>query len=433
MNYPQTLQYLYNRLPMYQRIGAAAYKANLDNTLKIINLLGNPHKKFKSIHIAGTNGKGSSSHMIASVLQQAGYKTGLYTSPHLLDFRERIKINGKMIPQNKVVQFVEKYKKEFEEIEPSFFEWTVGLAFEYFAQQEADIAVIETGLGGRLDSTNIITPLVSMITNIGHDHMNLLGNTLTQIAREKAGIIKPRVPVVISEQQSGIYPVFNEVAAQNKAPVYYADKRFKVQLSKYVQEYLHIEILDKKRNRTVAFDLDLTGSYQLKNLPGVLQVIDELQMQGFIIEEKDIIEGLKKVVSQTGLLGRWQVLKKSPLVITDTGHNKEGVQQVLLNLQKYQPAKLHMVIGMVNDKTPGDILEMLPKHAMYYFVQASVPRALEMDILYKEAAKHQLKGHAYDSVEKGLRSALKAAGKNDLVFIGGSTFVVADALALKDL
>ncbi len=431
MTYKQTLDYLYARLPMYQRIGAAAYKANLDNTLKILSLLGNPHRKIKTVHIAGTNGKGSTSHMIASVLQQAGYKTGLYTSPHLLDFRERIKINGQMIPQKKVVDFVELYKSDFEQIEPSFFEWTVGLAFDYFASQEVDVAVIETGLGGRLDSTNVINPLLSVITNIGYDHMNLLGDTLEKIASEKAGIIKPRIPVVISEQQSGIYPIFNQKATECKSLIHYADKRFKIQNCEYKNFLLHAEVLDKKQNTITIYKLDLTANYQQKNLLGVLQALHELKNMGFIIEEEDVREGLSKVTANTGLQGRWQVLKQKPLVIADTAHNPDGIKLALQNIERHAPQKLHIVFGTVNDKDINTVLPLLPKNAFYYFVQASVPRALEADILYRAAQKHKLRGHAYDSVEKGLNSALKAAGKNDMVFIGGSTFVVADALLLQ--
>lgn len=430
MTYDQTLDYLFSRLPMFQRIGAAAYKANLDNTYKIAELLGNPHKKLKCIHVAGTNGKGSSSHMLAAILQQAGYKTGLYTSPHLIDFRERIKINGKMIPKNAIVDFVEKYKTEFEIIEPSFFEWTVGLAFDYFAKEEVDVAIIEVGLGGRLDSTNIITPMVSLITNIGYDHMNLLGDTLQKIAAEKAGIIKPRVPVVVSQQQSDIYPVFNAKAQELKSPIAYADKRFRMVKSKHDKDFLVLDVLDKKTTESVSYELDLTGDYQVKNILGVLNVIEELIKIGFVIERSAIQKALKQVVKLTGLLGRWQTISEKPLMIADTGHNEDGIKQVLENLKRYSFKTLHLVFGAVNDKDIDKILKLLPATASYYFVKASVPRALESEVLQKKAAEFGLKGNAFANVESGLKAAKKAAKKDDLVFVGGSTFVVGDLLSL---
>ena len=428
MTYNQTLDYLFSRLPMYQRIGAAAYKANLDNTYKIAELLGNPHKKLKCIHVAGTNGKGSSSHMIAAILQQAGYRTGLYTSPHLIDFRERIKINGQMIPKNEVTDFVEKYKKDFEEIEPSFFEWTVGLAFNYFAKEEVDVAVIEVGLGGRLDSTNIITPLVSLITNIGYDHMNLLGDTLPKIAAEKAGIIKAKVPVVVSQQQSDIYPVFNAKAHELKSPIEYADKRYKIIAHKHHLGFLQVELFDKKELCGSVYSIDLTGSYQLKNLLGVLNTIDVLIQKGFVIEQKDIKKALSNTCKLTKFEGRWQTVSEKPLIIADTGHNEDGIEQVLANLKRYTFKQLHCVFGTVNDKEVEKILKMLPKNAIYYFVKASVPRALDSIELQKKAAVHKLNGNAYDSVEKGLKAAKKACKSGDLIFVGGSTFVVADLL-----
>jgi dihydrofolate synthase/folylpolyglutamate synthase len=430
MTYDQTLDYLFSRLPMFQRIGAAAYKANLDNTYKIAELLGNPHKKLKCIHVAGTNGKGSSSHMLAAILQQAGYKTGLYTSPHLIDFRERIKINGKMIPKNVVVEFVEKYKTEFEIIEPSFFEWTVGLAFDHFAKEEVDVAIIEVGLGGRLDSTNIISPMVSLITNIGYDHMNLLGDTLQKIASEKAGIIKPKVPVVVSQQQSDIYPVFNAKAQELKSPITYADKRFKVVRSKHENGFLVIDVLDKKTTETLSYELDLTGDYQLKNILGVLETIEEVIKIGFVIERSAIQKALKQVVKLTGLLGRWQTISVKPLVIADTGHNEDGIKQVLENLKRYAFKNLHLVFGAVNDKEIDKILKLLPATASYYFVKASVPRALESEVLQKKASEFGLKGNAFPNVESGLKAAKKTAKKDDLIFVGGSTFVVGDLLSL---
>lgn len=431
MNYQQTLDYLFSRLPMFQRIGAAAYKADLDNTYKIATLLGDPHKKLKCVHVAGTNGKGSSSHMLAAILQQAGYKVGLYTSPHLVDFRERISINGKMIAKEEIVDFVEKYKEDFEKIEPSFFEWTVGLAFYYFAKEEVDVAVIEVGLGGRLDSTNIITPIVSLITNIGYDHMNLLGDTLQKIAAEKAGIIKPRVPVVVSEHQTDIYPVFVAKAQELKAPLEFADKRYKVVKHQVSKGVLECEVLHRRTNVTETYKLDLTGSYQLKNILGVLHTVDILIEAGFFIEKKEVKAALSKVIKLTKLQGRWQTITEKPLIIADTGHNEDGIKQVLENLKRYSYKDLHMVFGAVNDKDIDKILKMLPAKAAYYFVKASVPRALESEELQKKASEFRLRGEAYNTVENGLKAAKKAYKSGDLIFVGGSTFVVGDVLSLS--
>lgn len=428
MTYQQTLEYLFARLPMYQRIGAAAYKADLSNTLKITELLGKPHLKIKTIHVAGTNGKGSSSHMLASVLQQCGYKTGLYTSPHLIDFRERIKINGKMIPKNYVVDFVQKYKDAFNEIEPSFFEWTFGLALDYFAHEEVDVAIIEVGLGGRLDSTNIILPATALITNISRDHMNFLGDTLEKISTEKAGIIKPRVPVVISQYQSESAPIFNAMAKELKAPIEYADKNYKILSHKLVNGLMQLEILNKKNDEKSTYELDLTGTYQQKNLLGVLNVLEFVEKVGFILEPENIKKALKNVAAVTGLNGRWQKLGEKPLVIADTGHNEDGIRQILENIKDLDYTDLHMVFGVVNDKDCHNILEMLPKNAHFYFVKANIPRALDENELLKLAKTHKLKGQAYTSVEAGLKAAKKAAKKTDFIFIGGSTFVVGDAL-----
>lgn len=428
MTYQQTLDYLFSRLPMFQRIGAAAYKADLSNTIAICQALGNPEKKLKCIHVAGTNGKGSSSHMLAAILQQAGYKTGLYTSPHLVDFRERIKINGKMIPKQEVVNFVEKYKAAFEAIEPSFFEWTVGLAFKYFEEQEADVAVIEVGLGGRLDSTNVITPVCSLITNIGYDHVNLLGDTLQKIAAEKAGIIKSRVPVVISQSQLDVIAVFNDKAKELKAPIEFADKNFKVLSFAHQKELLHVEILNRKNNSKHKYELDLTGTYQLKNLPGVLNTIDIVTQKGFLIEPEVISRALKQVQKLTGLKGRWQILSQKPLVIADTGHNTDGIKEVLENLKRYSFKKLHIVLGMVNDKDVSGVLKLFPKDAEYYFCKASIPRALDEKELALKAQKLGLSGKTFGTVPEALAKAKKAARANDLVFVGGSTFTVADVI-----
>lgn len=430
MNYQQTLDYLFSRLPMYQRVGAAAYKADLNNTIKICQALGNPEKKLKCIHIAGTNGKGSTSHMIAAVLQKAGYKVGLYTSPHMLDFRERVKINGKLISKEYVVEFVEKYKEAFEKIEPSFFEWTVGLAFDYFANQEVDVAVIEVGLGGRLDSTNVIIPVVSVITNIGFDHMNLLGDTLPKIAVEKAGIIKTKKPVVISQYQTEVAAVFNEKAKELKAPIQFASKEYKVVESKKEDEFLSVTLLDKRTNLNTTYKLDLTGSYQIKNLIGVVAALKVITENGFVINEDDIQKGLSAVVKLTGISGRWQTLNEKPLVICDTGHNEDGIKEVLQNLASYKYKQLHFVIGVVNDKDISSILKLLPKEAVYYFTKASVPRALPENELRSKAEECGLKGTVFPSVKEALNTAKQKAKATDLIFVGGSTFVVADALAI---
>ncbi len=430
MNYSQTLDYLFSRLPMYQRVGAAAYKADLKNTIKICQALGNPQNKLQCIHVAGTNGKGSTSHMIAAVLQKAGYKVGLYTSPHLLDFRERIKINGKMIAKEYIVDFVEQHKTKFEEIEPSFFEWTVGLAFDYFANKEVDVAVIEVGLGGRLDSTNVINPVVSVITNIGMDHTNLLGDTLQKIAAEKAGIIKARKPVVISQYQTELVSIFSDKAKELKAPIQFASKEFKVIESKKAGEYLEVSLLDKKTNITTKYQLDLPGTYQVKNLIGVIAALKLITENGFIINEDDIQKGLSNVIKLTGLLGRWQTISEKPLVICDTGHNEDGIKEVLHNVSLYSYKQLHFVLGVVNDKDISSILKLLPKDAIYYFTKASVPRALPESELKLKAEEFELKGNTFATVKDALNAAKEKSKANDLIFVGGSTFVVADVLAI---
>lgn len=430
MTYEKTLDYLFSRLPMFQRIGQAAYKADLNNTLAICSVLGNPEKKIKCIHVAGTNGKGSSSHMLASVLQQAGYKVGLYTSPHLLDFRERIKINGKLIAKTEVVKFVEQYKTAFEKIEPSFFEWTVGLAFYYFAQQEVDVAVIEVGLGGRLDSTNVINPVACLITNIGYDHQALLGDSLAQIAAEKAGIIKFKTPVIISQTQLEVISVFNNKAQELKAPIEFADKNFKILNHAYDTTGLKITVWNRKDDSRHEYELDLQGSYQLKNILGVLNTIEAIKQKGFIIQEEDVVKGLKQVQKSTGLYGRWQIINNKPLAIADTGHNEDGVREVLENLKRYEYKQLHVVLGVVNDKDITKILKLLPKHAIYYFCKASIPRALDEKELAEKAAKAGLTGKTYKTVKEAFEKAKKQAKTNDLIFIGGSTFTVADVLAV---
>ncbi|HTL81779.1 MAG TPA: folylpolyglutamate synthase/dihydrofolate synthase family protein [Bacteroidia bacterium] len=411
MNYSQTLKYLYERLPMFQRIGPAAYKADLDNTIAICGALHHPEKKFRSIHIAGTNGKGSTSHLLASILQEAGYKTGLYTSPHLKDFRERIRVNGEMIPKKFIVKFVDAHKKTFEKIEPSFFEWTVGLAFDFFARQKVDIAIIETGLGGRLDSTNVITPELSVITNISYDHMNLLGNTLKKIAGEKAGIIKKNIPVVIGETQPEVKNVFITKAKKENAPIIFADVAKK-------------NISDRQ---IIKFNCPLKGNYQFRNIRTVLASVDLLR-KNFPITEKQLHRGIKNVVKNTGLRGRWETISKKPLTICDTGHNEAGIREVVAQLNKMKFSELHFVLGVVNDKDPGKVLRLLPKKAQYYFCKAKLPRAMDADELRKRAGEFGLSGKNYSSVKNALKAARKNTGKNDLVFVGGSTFVVAEAI-----
>lgn len=429
MNYQQTLDYLFSQLPMFQRIGSAAYKADLNNTIVICKLLGNPENKFKSIHVAGTNGKGSTSHMLASILQASGLKVGLYTSPHLKDFRERIKINGKMIPEKSVVDFVELHKKIFEEIQPSFFEMTVGLAFDYFAKEKVDIAVIEVGLGGRLDSTNVITPLVSVITNISYDHVNLLGNTLEKIAIEKGGIIKPETPLVIGERQKEIEHVFIEKAKKNKSELFFANEEFKVipEFSKK-GNYQVFKVEDRDGILFDHLECELLGSYQKKNIATVLCTLHEINKVGFAITKEDILKGLRNVVKYTGLLGRWQILSENPLVVADTGHNEAGIKEVLSQIKLTPHKKLHFVLGMVSDKDITKILFMLPKNAKYYFCKADIPRALPAFELSLEAKKAGLKGEIYACVQDAFIAAKENASDDDMVFIGGSTFTVAEVV-----
>ncbi|NQX98222.1 MAG: bifunctional folylpolyglutamate synthase/dihydrofolate synthase [Flavobacteriales bacterium] len=405
MNYQQTLAYLFTQLPMYQRVGKAAYKVDLTNTHLLCKLLKNPENKFKSVHVAGTNGKGSTSHMLASVLQEAGYKVGLYTSPHLKDFRERVKINGEMIPESEVITFVSNYKTEFEKINLSFFEWTVGLAFDYFATQKVDIAIIETGLGGRLDSTNVVIPEVSVITNIGIDHTQFLGDTLEKIAIEKAGIIKFGVSVVIGETQAETSIIFQEKVTVVKTSIQFADKA--------VNEI---------------FQTDLKGVYQRKNVKTCITTINTLIEKGWKISQENIERGLQHVVKNTGILGRWQILSKQPLIICDTGHNEEGVKEIMSQIKTMKFDKLHVVFGAVNDKSIDKVLDLFPKDAEYYFCEAKIPRALAVNELFELGKQKGLKGKQYTSVENALSTAKKNALANDLIFVGGSTFVVAEVI-----
>lgn len=422
--YQQTLDYLYTVLPMFQRVGAVAYKRDLSNTIALCQALGNPHQKLKTIHVGGTNGKGSSSHMIAAILQQQGYKTGLYTSPHLKEFTERIRVDGQQVSEDFVVSFVKRVRPEIERIKPSFFEITVAMAFDYFVSQDVDYAVIEVGLGGRLDSTNVITPLVSLITNIGFDHKDLLGDTLEAIAGEKAGIIKKDVGVVISERQSEIEHVFTNKAQNTNSPIVFAEDHYKIkQLNSGGQQF---EIL--KDDALLFADLrsELTGGYQRKNIAGVLAVIDQLREVGVIIEDRAIREGIAATVSLTGLKGRWQKLSDQPITYCDTGHNAEGIKEVIVMINTLEFKHLHFVMGVVKDKDPSAVLSLLPKHATYYFCQAAIPRAMPVEDLRRNAQSFALNGSAYKSVAEAIGAAKKEAQPDDLIFIGGSTFVVAE-------
>ena len=405
MNYPDTIQWLYTQLPMYQRQGKQAFKKDLANIIAFDKYMGQASRKFKSIHVAGTNGKGSVSHFLASILQESGYKTGLYTSPHLTDFRERIRINGQMIRKNCVINFVKRYQKFFDKHRLSFFEMTVGMAFEHFAKKKVDIAVIETGLGGRLDSTNIIYPELSIITNIGLDHTNMLGNTLTKIAEEKAGIIKQNTPVVIGRKQAETYPVFEQIACQKNAPLIYA-------------EYF-------KTNR---YESGLKGNYQQENIRTVMAAVNELRQRSWQIPESAIKAGLKNVVKNTGLRGRWDILQTKPLIIADTAHNQDGITAVMKQLSETPHKNLHMVLSFVNDKDLDHILPLFPKNAQYYFSKAQIPRALDENILQQKAAEYGLKGQSFQNIKQAYQAAKQAAYPDDLIFVGGSTFTVAEVL-----
>lgn len=433
MTYQETLQYLYNQLPMFTRVGASAFKADLTNAIALCEKVGNAQHQFKSVHVGGTNGKGSTSHMLAAVLQTAGYKTGLYTSPHLRDFRERIRINGEMISEETVVDFVQQHLGDFEEIKPSFFEMTVALAFDIFAKEKVDIAIIEVGLGGRLDSTNIITPLLSVITNIGWDHMNMLGDTLQLIAAEKAGIIKPNIPVIIGEYQEEIAEVFIAKAKQQNAKITFASDIFEVKNEGLKTESLLDISIERKNAHNPQptnhnLQLDLTGSYQIKNIKAVLSAVDELRFHGYIITDAHIKTALKQVKTLTGLRGRWDVLSHNPPVICDTGHNPDGIAEVLKNIEATAFKQLHFVIGMVNDKDISKVLSMLPRNAIYYFCKPDIPRGLEAESLKLKAESFGLHGEAYATVLSALNAAKGVAGVDDLIFIGGSTFVVAEVV-----
>lgn len=413
---------------MFTRIGAAAFKKDLTNTLALCKVLNNPQHAFKSVHISGTNGKGSTSHMLAAVLQKAGYKVGLYTSPHLKDFRERIRINGVMIEEQAVQDFVEQYKPHFDEIKPSFFEWTVALCFDYFAKQQVDIAIIETGLGGRLDSTNVINPVLSIITNIGWDHMDMLGDTLPKIAVEKAGIIKHGVPVVIGEYHLETFPVFIETAKKQVANLVLAGDLVHLQQLTFNNNELQTNVFIKGEPYLEQLSCDLSGFYQQHNIKTVIASLLQLVELGFDISPMHMKQGLAQVKAITGLAGRWHVLQQQPLVIADTGHNVNGIEWVIEQLQQQSYHNLHMVIGMVKDKDISKVLALLPTDAAYYFTQAAIPRALPAYELKTLAETFGLSGGVYADVLSAKQAAINTATPEDLIFIGGSTFIVAEAL-----
>lgn len=405
MTYKDTVNWMFSQLPMYQNQGKTAYKKDLSNTILLANYLNNPEATFKSIHVAGTNGKGSTSHMLASILQEAGYKVGLYTSPHLKDFRERIKINGNEISENFVIDFITKNKTFFEAHSLSFFEMTVGMAFDYFSKESVDIAIIEVGLGGRLDSTNIIIPEVSVITNIGSDHTQFLGDTLEAIALEKGGIIKLNIPVVIGETQNQTKPIFIKIAKENNSKIIFADTTV-----------------------TEIFDCDLKGSYQSKNIKTTIQTIEELRLNRFNISQKHIVDGLLNVVKNTGLKGRWQILNTNPKIICDTAHNKEGLYDVFKQLLSEAYEQLHIVFGVVDDKNLNSIIELLPKQAIYYLCKPNIPRGYSAKLLKDYFNDYGLKGRVYSSVNEAYLAAQEQSKSTDLIFIGGSTFVVAEII-----
>lgn len=435
MNYQQTVHYLFSRLPMFSRIGVAAYKKDLSNTIQLCKHLDHPEKKFRSIHIAGTNGKGSVSHMLAAVLQSAGFKTGLYTSPHLKDFRERIKVNGEMIPEEYVIDFTQKIKPLIEETDPSFFEITVAMAFDYFARQQVDIAVIEVGLGGRLDSTNIITPELSVITNIGWDHMNILGDTLQKIAFEKAGIIKPGVPVVVGEILPETSDVFEKVAAEKNAPLYLATSHRSIagwNWGKTQKQYpcgsyeLMVEVAEKNKPDHKHYCLDLPGIYQTKNLLTALEAIAVLKQLQFNLPDSAIQTGLQHTKKLTGLHGRWETIQEHPKIVLDVGHNEDGMRQIVQQLELTSYHELHIILGLVKDKEVDNILSLLPRSAHYYFTQARIPRALAAEDLKTKAGQLGLKGEVIQEVNAAVARAISKAHHDDLILVCGSVFLVGE-------
>ena len=429
MIYQQTIDYLFSCLPMFSRVGTEAFKKDLTNIKILCEQLGDPHLKFKSIHVAGTNGKGSVSHMLAAIFQTAGYKSGLYTSPHLKDFRERIKINGKMVPEEFVVDFVERIRPVIEKIEPSFFEITVAMAFEYFAQQKVDIAVVEVGLGGRLDSTNILIPEFSVITNIGLDHMNMLGDSVEKIAFEKAGIIKQNVPVVIGEASSGILEIFKKIASEKQAPISIASENKQVTEWKWEKNELIVEVATKHKTDRQVYHLDLIGLYQTKNILTVLETISQLQQKGWLIKETSIKKALQHAKKMTGLHGRWEFIHRQPTIVLDVAHNEDGIRQVVKQIEIMDPNDLHIIIGLVKDKEVDAIFELLPDRATYYFTEAHIPRAQNAEILQHKASAFGLKGKIYQDVNSALYDAMGTARREDLILVCGSVFLIAEVNA----
>ena len=427
MDYSQTLEYIFEKLPMYHRIGQAAYKSDLNNILLLSEYLGNKHQNFKTIHIAGTNGKGSVSHLLASVLQESGYKTGLYTSPHLLDFRERIRINGLMIPEDFVIRFVEQTKEFIESVQPSFFEITVGMAFSYFAQEQVDVAVIETGLGGRLDSTNIIRPDLSIITNISLDHEYLLGDTIQKIAFEKAGIIKNGIPVVIGQKSEQTKSIFIEKALSENAPLYFAEDRYQSKMVEQHSDHSIFEISSDNKNKTTVAS-DLAGNYQGMNIATIFTAIDLLNGQDYKIASDAILKGIQTTKLNTGLRGRWDVLSENPMIVCDIAHNQGAITELMKQLKLCKYNKLHIVFGMSGDKNYHKVLSLLPVDASYYFARPSVPRGMDAAELAEAAFTHRLRGTAFESVKEALAEAQKNAHSSDMILITGSAFVVGDAL-----
>jgi dihydrofolate synthase / folylpolyglutamate synthase len=427
MTYQQTIDYLYSQLPMFSRIGSAAYKEDLHNTIALCNSIGNPQKNFKTIHIAGTNGKGSTSHMLAAILQSGGYKTGLYTSPHIKDFRERIRVNGQMIKEEAVVEFVARTKATSDEINPSFFELTVAMAFDYFAAEQCDFAVIETGLGGLLDSTNIITPILSVITNIGYDHQHILGNTLQEIATQKAGIIKENVPVVIGETLPDTKQIFIDTANKKNAEIFFAEDLFVTESINFKENILECTVSETMTCKNKTVKLGLTGLYQAKNICTVLESIEQLKNIGINISESALHNGLLHVKEMTGLRGRWDILQQNPTIITDVAHNKDGIKQVLHQLQfYYRNSNVHFVLGFVKDKDVVEVLALFPKNARYYFTNAHIPRAMPVAELAEKAASVALVGKSFDNVNLAIVEAKANATANDVIMICGSFFVIAE-------
>jgi len=433
MDYTETIDFLFSSLPMYQRVGKSAYKSDLDTTISLDNHFGNPHRSYKSVHIAGTNGKGSVSHMLASVFLNAGYRTGLYTSPHLSDFRERIRINGEMISKDYVSGFVNENKSIIKLLSPSFFEMTAAMAMLYFREKDIDIAIIETGMGGRLDSTNIVTPELSVITNIGFDHSRFLGDTLPAIAAEKAGIIKNKVPVVIGEYRNETRKVFEKKANETGSDIYFASDNFTVNKLDETEDHVK-QCVEVKRHNEIVFDklwTDMNGEYQLKNLLTFFQAVELLQDK-WRIDKTHIQNGLNSVRTGTGFSGRWHIAGNDPLVICDSGHNVEAIGRTMRHIKRIERENLHFILGVVNDKDIAGMLGIMPRDARYYFTRASVPRAMDENKLRSKASEYFLKGEAYCTVQEAYSAAVTNAGKNDMVFIGGSTFVVADFLILTD-